>query len=128
MVQTAAADANNRVIANYDFQNPQALKRLIAGGTQLRCSVEADHGRLPTRRPVSSTRKKSAQEPEVQEDLRGRGRTTSPSRTNGCRVEEQQFDNYMLREGRHQGLTGARREGKSPAARRGFFYEPRGLI
>src|SRR5208337_5137560 len=36
MVQTAAADANNRVLAAYDFLNPQALKRLIAGGTQLR--------------------------------------------------------------------------------------------
>ena len=36
IVQSAAAAANNWVIGKYDADNPAALKRLIAGGTQLR--------------------------------------------------------------------------------------------
>jgi TRAP-type mannitol/chloroaromatic compound transport system substrate-binding protein len=37
----AAAQANDMVLARYDAQNPQALKRLIAAGTQLRPFSEA---------------------------------------------------------------------------------------
>ncbi len=35
-LQVAAAEANADMIARYDYLNPQALRRLIAGGTQLR--------------------------------------------------------------------------------------------
>jgi TRAP-type mannitol/chloroaromatic compound transport system substrate-binding protein len=36
IVANAAANANDWVMARYDMQNPGALKRLVAGGTQLR--------------------------------------------------------------------------------------------
>jgi TRAP-type mannitol/chloroaromatic compound transport system substrate-binding protein len=36
IVETAAAYANTWMAARYDMQNPTALKRLVAGGTQLR--------------------------------------------------------------------------------------------
>ena len=36
IVTNAAANANTWMAARYDMQNPSALKRLVAGGTQLR--------------------------------------------------------------------------------------------
>jgi TRAP-type mannitol/chloroaromatic compound transport system substrate-binding protein len=36
IVESAAAHANSWMAARYDMQNPGALKRLVAGGTQLR--------------------------------------------------------------------------------------------
>jgi TRAP-type mannitol/chloroaromatic compound transport system substrate-binding protein len=36
ILETAAAYANSNEMAKYDAQNPEALKRLVAGGTQLR--------------------------------------------------------------------------------------------
>ena len=36
IVSNAAANANSWMAARYDLQNPSALKRLVAGGTQLR--------------------------------------------------------------------------------------------
>lgn len=41
ILRAAAAEAGQYVVARYDAQNPQALKRLIAGGTQLRPFSEA---------------------------------------------------------------------------------------
>ena len=35
-VETVAADVNGEMLARYDNQNPQALRRLVASGTQLR--------------------------------------------------------------------------------------------
>jgi TRAP-type mannitol/chloroaromatic compound transport system substrate-binding protein len=36
IVTTAAAYANSDVLARYDARNPEALRKLVAGGTQLR--------------------------------------------------------------------------------------------
>ena len=36
IIENAAANANTWMTARYDMQNPAALKRLVAGGTQLR--------------------------------------------------------------------------------------------
>ena len=36
IVETACADANSSMLGKYDAQNPAALRRLIAAGTQLR--------------------------------------------------------------------------------------------
>jgi TRAP-type mannitol/chloroaromatic compound transport system substrate-binding protein len=36
VISNAAANANSWMAARYDMQNPSALKRLVAGGTQLR--------------------------------------------------------------------------------------------
>jgi TRAP-type mannitol/chloroaromatic compound transport system substrate-binding protein len=36
IINNAAANANSWMAARYDMQNPAALKRLVAGGTQLR--------------------------------------------------------------------------------------------
>ena len=41
IVRAAAAEAHNYTIARYDAGNPQALKRLVAAGTQLRPFSEA---------------------------------------------------------------------------------------
>ncbi len=35
-LEAACAEANVRMVANYDTKNPEALKRLIGSGTQLR--------------------------------------------------------------------------------------------
>ena len=36
MIEAAAAEANGEMMARYDHQNPQALRRLVAAGAQLR--------------------------------------------------------------------------------------------
>ena len=41
VLRAAAAEAGQHIVARYDALNPQALKRLIAGGTQLRPFSEA---------------------------------------------------------------------------------------
>ena len=41
------AYANMRWQARYDARNPQALRRLVANGVQLRPFSQADHGSLP---------------------------------------------------------------------------------
>jgi TRAP-type mannitol/chloroaromatic compound transport system substrate-binding protein len=41
ILKAAAAEANNYTVARYDAGNPQALKRLVAAGTQLRPFSEA---------------------------------------------------------------------------------------
>ena len=51
---TPRAHANTWMQARYDMQNPAALKRLVAGGTQLRPFSTGGAGRLPARRPTSS--------------------------------------------------------------------------
>ena len=43
----AAGAANIEETARYDARNPQALKRLVAAGAQLRPFTPADHGGLP---------------------------------------------------------------------------------
>jgi len=93
MVQTAAADANNRVIAEYDFKNPQALKRLIAGGTQLRYWTK----------PILDASFKATRELYAEELARnpkfkkiyGPWSDYLNAQDEWMRVEEQQFDNYM---------------------------------
>jgi len=93
MVQTAAADANNRVIAEYDFKNPQALKRLIAGGTQLRYWTK----------PILDASFKATRELYAEELARnpkfkkiyGPWADYLAQQDEWMRVEEQQFDNYM---------------------------------
>ena len=93
MVQTAAADANNRVLAAYDFLNPQALKRLIAGGTQLRYWSK----------PIMDASYKATRELYAEEMARnpkfkkiyGPWSDYLNAQDEWMRVEEQQFDNYM---------------------------------
>ena len=47
IVTNAAANANSWMAARYDMQNPAALKRLVAGGTQLRPFTQRSAGSLP---------------------------------------------------------------------------------
>lgn len=93
MVQTAAADANNRVIAAYDFLNPQALKRLIAGGTQLRYWTKPilDACFKATRELYAE---ESARNPKFKK-IYGPWADYLAQQDEWMRVEEQQFDNYM---------------------------------
>ena len=46
VLEQAAAYANNWMIAKYDQLNPAALRRLLAGGTQLQAFSPRDHGSL----------------------------------------------------------------------------------
>jgi TRAP-type mannitol/chloroaromatic compound transport system substrate-binding protein len=93
IVQSAAADANNRVLAAYDFLNPQALKRLIAGGTQLRYWSK----------PILEACFKASRELYAEEAARnpkfkriyGPWSEYLATQDEWMRVEEQQFDNYM---------------------------------
>lgn len=93
IVQAAAADANNRVIAAYDFLNPQALRRLIANGTQLRYWS----------RPVLEASFKASRELYAEESARnpkfkkiyGPWSQYLAQQDEWMRVEEQQFDTFM---------------------------------
>jgi TRAP-type mannitol/chloroaromatic compound transport system substrate-binding protein len=93
IVQAAAADANNRVLAAYDVLNPQALKRLIANGTQLRFWS----------RPILDACFKASRELYAEEVARNPKfkKIYEPwseylaAQDEWMRVEEQQFDNYM---------------------------------
>ena len=93
MVRTAAADANNRVLAAYDFLNPQALKRVIANGTELRYFS----------RPIMDACFKASRELYTEESARNSKfkKIYEPwldylaQQDEWMRVEEQQFDNYM---------------------------------
>jgi len=93
IVQGAAAEANNRVLAAYDFLNPQALKRLVAGGTQLRYWSK----------PILEACFKASRELYAEEAARnpkfkkiyGPWSEYLAAQDEWMRVEEQQFDNYM---------------------------------
>jgi TRAP-type mannitol/chloroaromatic compound transport system substrate-binding protein len=93
IVRTAAADANNRILAAYDFRNPQALRRLIANGTQLRYFS----------RPIMDACFKASRELYSEEAARnpkfkkiyGPWSDYLALQDEWMRVEEQQFDNYM---------------------------------
>ncbi|MGA2088228.1 MAG: TRAP transporter substrate-binding protein DctP [Stellaceae bacterium] len=93
MVRTAAADANTRVLAAYDFLNPQALKRLIAGGTQLRYWSKPimDASYKATRELYAE---ESARNPKFKK-IYGPWSDYLNAQDEWMRVEEQQFDNYM---------------------------------
>ena len=89
----AAAEANNWTLAAYDVRNPQALKRLVANGTQLR----------PFSREILEACYKAAQELYAEESARNPKfkKIYEPwseylaAQDEWMRVEEQQFDNYM---------------------------------
>jgi TRAP-type mannitol/chloroaromatic compound transport system substrate-binding protein len=93
MVETAAADANNRVIAAYDFLNPLALRRLIANGTQLRYFSQ----------PIMEACFKASRQLYAEESERnskfkkiyGPWSQYLAGQDEWMRVEEQQFDNFM---------------------------------
>jgi TRAP-type mannitol/chloroaromatic compound transport system substrate-binding protein len=93
IVQAAAADINIRNIAAYDARNPQALKRLIASGTQLRFWS----------RPILEASFKASRELYAEESARNpkfkkiydRWADYLAGQDEWMRVEEQQFDNYM---------------------------------
>ena len=72
ILTNASANANTWMMARYDMQNPAALKRLVAGGTQLRPSP-TKCWKPASRRPTSC-------------GARSRPRTpTSRSRSTPCR-------------------------------------------
>ena len=93
MVQAAAAETNNWILARYDFLNPQALKRIIAAGTQLRYWS----------RPILDACFKASRELYAEESARNpkfkkiydRWTDYLAGQDEWMRVEEQQFDNYM---------------------------------
>ena len=93
IVRAAAADTNNRILAAYDFLNPQALRRLIASGTELRYFS----------RPVMEACFKASRELYAEESARNAKfkKIYEPwsqylaQQDEWMRVEEQQFDNFM---------------------------------
>ena len=93
IVQAAAADANTWVLGKYDADNPAALKRLIAGGTELRYFS----------RPVMEACFKASRELYAEESARNPKfkKIFDPWSSylavedEWFRVEEQQFDNFM---------------------------------
>jgi TRAP-type mannitol/chloroaromatic compound transport system substrate-binding protein len=93
MVRSAAADTNSRILAAYDFLNPQALKRQIANGTELRYFS----------RPIMEACFKASRELYSEETARnpkfkkiyGPWSDYLAQQDEWMRVEEQQFDNFM---------------------------------
>ena len=69
ILTAAAADASESMLARYDARNPAALKRLVAGGAQLRpFSAGGDGGLLQGR--VRGLCRDLGEECRLQEDLR----------------------------------------------------------
>ena len=62
---------------------------------------EADHGGLLQGVPRALRRKIGAKSAKFKRIYRASGRSSAPSSTNGSASQEQQFDNFMLRQGRH---------------------------
>ena len=93
IVRAAAAEANNWMIAKYDAQNPAALKRLIAGGTQLRYWS----------RPIMEACFKASRDLYAEESARNpkfkkvyeEWKPFLATEDEWFRVDEQQFDNFM---------------------------------
>ena len=93
IVRSAAADTNSRILAAYDFLNPQAMKRLIANGTELKYFS----------RPILDACFKASRELYTEEAARNPKfkKIYAPwsdylaQQDEWMRVEEQQFDNYM---------------------------------
>ncbi|HKW55231.1 MAG TPA: TRAP transporter substrate-binding protein [Stellaceae bacterium] len=93
IVEVAAADSVTWVLGKYDTDNPAALKRLVAGGTQLRYFS----------RPIMEACLKAAHELYGEESARNPKfkKIYDPftafigTEDEWFRVEEQQFDNFM---------------------------------
>jgi TRAP-type mannitol/chloroaromatic compound transport system substrate-binding protein len=93
IVQNAAAETNAWMQAKYDVENPKALKRLIANGTQLRYFS----------RDILEACYKAAQELYAEESARNpkfkkvfdQWKPFLAEDEEWFRVEEQQFDNFM---------------------------------
>jgi len=93
IIETASADTNNWMQAKYDVQNPEAMKRLIANGTQLRFFS----------RDILEASYKAAHELYNEESARNAKFKKIYDQWKGFlaieqewfRVEEQQFDNFM---------------------------------
>ena len=93
IIRAAAAETNNSMQAKYDVENPKALKRLIANGTQLRF--------FP--RDVMEACYKAAQELYAEESARNpkfkkvydQWKPFLAQEQEWFRVEEQQFDNFQ---------------------------------
>ena len=93
IVQTAAAETNTWVIGRYDTENPQALKRLIAGGTQLRrfspAIMEACYNAAQ-----QLYGEESARNPKFKK-IYDAWKPFLDTQDDWFRVEEQPFDNFM---------------------------------
>jgi TRAP-type mannitol/chloroaromatic compound transport system substrate-binding protein len=93
IVRAAAADTNNRILAAYDFLNPQALRRLIANGTQLRYfSKPIMEASFKASRQLYT--EESARNPKFKK-IYGPWSEYLAQQDEWMRVEEQQFDNFM---------------------------------
>ena len=93
IVQAAAADTNTRILAAYDFLNPQALRRLIANGTQLRYfSKPIMEASFKASRQLYA--EESARNPKFKK-IYGPWSEYLGQQDEWMRVEEQQFDNFM---------------------------------
>jgi TRAP-type mannitol/chloroaromatic compound transport system substrate-binding protein len=93
MIQVATGDANTWVLGKYDIDNPAALRRLIAAGTQLRYFS----------RPIMEACFKASRELYAEESARNpkfkkifdQWTPFLATEDEWFRVEEQQFDNFM---------------------------------
>jgi TRAP-type mannitol/chloroaromatic compound transport system substrate-binding protein len=66
IVKTAAAEANVQTLAKYDVQNPQALQRLLEGGTQLR-AYSPEILQASQREAIALMEEMASQEPSFKE-------------------------------------------------------------
>ncbi len=93
VIAVAAGDADTWVLGKYDIDNPAALKRLIAGGTQLRYFS----------RPIMEACFKASRQLYTEESARNpkfkkiydQWTPFLATEDEWFRVEEQQFDNFM---------------------------------
>ena len=125
IVEAACADAVTWMLGKYDTDNPAALRRLIANGTQLRPFLAGDPRRLLQGGPGALRRGIGAAIPKFKK-IYDPGRHSSTTRTEWFRVEEQQFDNFMYSQiGRKSLAVDRRRTTKPRRRRRGFFLPAR---
>ena len=92
-LEVACAEANVHMLARYDAKNTEALRRLVAGGAQLRAFPRPVHGSVLQGRAGALCRAR-AEERRIQEDLRLVGRFREDQYL-WFRVAEKTFDNFV---------------------------------
>ena len=96
VLEQAGHYANTWMMAKYDQLNPQALRRLLAGGTKLHVFSPADHGSV-LQGDHGAARRGRQGERELQEGLRFDDGLHEERAISGSRSRRTTYDQFMIR-------------------------------
>jgi TRAP-type mannitol/chloroaromatic compound transport system substrate-binding protein len=92
--ETACAEANVNMLAEYDFKNPQALMRLIKQGVQLRAFPKDVMDAAKTGR-IHHVRRGSPQEPVLCPHIRRMEASSGTMEIQWFKIAEAPYANYL---------------------------------